>query len=110
MKKKMLRVLLAATMSMTLLAGCGGGNSGDSSTDSTTEAADAADTDEGSAAKTLKVWVPPLDDDTVNNWGGLMSEWEEENDCKVDITVVPWDKYEETYTTSCRFMASDFIL
>ena len=100
MKKKMLCVLLAATMSMTLLAGCGGGNSDDSSTDSTTEAADAADTDEGSAAKTLKVWVPPLDDDTVNNWGGLMSEWEEENDCKVDITVVPWDKYEETYTTA----------
>ena len=56
MKKKMLCVLLAATMSMTLLAGCGGGNSDDSSTDSTTEAADAADTDEIYVAGMIKIY------------------------------------------------------
>lgn len=50
--------------------------------------------------KTLEVWVPPLDDATEKNWGDLLKDWEKENDCKVNLTVIPWDKYEETYTTA----------
>lgn len=95
MKKKLLSMLLIGAMSVTLLSGCGGGGSDDGKKEDTAGAAE-----KESAEKTLEVWVPPLDDDTVNNWGGLMSDWEEENGCKVNITVVPWDKYEETYTTA----------
>ena len=86
MKKKLISALLVVSMIATLCAGCGN-NGGDSSKSD-------------SAEKTLEVWVPPLDDDTENNWGGLMGDWEEENGCKVNITVVPWEKYEETYTTA----------
>ncbi|MGN0422997.1 MAG: ABC transporter substrate-binding protein [Lachnospiraceae bacterium] len=86
MKKKLISALLVVSMIATLCAGCG--NNGEDSSES------------DSAEKTLEVWVPPLDDDTENNWGGLMGDWEEENGCKVNITVVPWEKYEETYTTA----------
>lgn len=93
MKKKLLGMLLITAMSVTLTAGCGGND--------TAKTEDKAGSGSpGSSDKTLDVWVPPLDDDTVNNWGGLMGDWEEENGCKVNITVVPWDKYEETYTTA----------
>ncbi|MDO5135824.1 MAG: sugar ABC transporter substrate-binding protein [Eubacteriales bacterium] len=51
-------------------------------------------------AKTLEVWLPPLDDDTVNSWKPLLEEWEKEKDCTVNITIVPWSNYEETYTTA----------
>ena len=83
MKKKLVSTLLAVSMVAALCAGCG--NNGEDKEESK---------ESGSAGKTLEVWVPPLDDDTVNNWGGLMGDWEKENDCTVNITVVPWEKYE----------------
>ena len=89
MKKKLVSTLLAVSMVAALCAGRG--NNGEDKEESK---------ESGSAGKTLEVWVPPLDDDTVNNWGGLMGDWEKENDCTVNITVVPWEKYEETYTTA----------
>ena len=84
MKKRLLAACLTCALAVSLLAGCGGGSS---------------ESDNG-GKETLEVWVPPLDDDTENNWGGLMTEWEEENNCEVKITIVPWDKYVETYTTA----------
>lgn len=86
MKKKVVSAMLAVTMIAALCAGCG--NNGE----------DKKKADSGE--KTLDVWVPPLDDDTVNSWGPLLTDWEKENKCKVEITVIPWDKYEETYTTA----------
>lgn len=62
--------------------------------------ATAKKSDSKSGEKTLEVWVPPLDDATEKNWGDLLKDWEKENDCKVNLTVIPWDKYEETYTTA----------
>lgn len=53
-----------------------------------------------SGAKTLKVWVPPLDDDTVNNWGKLLTDWEAANNCTVEMTIIPWEDYESSYTTA----------
>ena len=32
--------------------------------------------------------------------GDLLTDWEKENNCKVNITLVPWESYEETYTTA----------
>ena len=62
--------------------------------------ATAKKSDSKSGEKTLEVWVPPLDDATEKNWGDLLKDWEKEKDCKVNLTVIPWDKYEETYTTA----------
>ena len=87
MKKKIISVLLVAAMAVSMVAGCGSKN-------------DSKKSDSKSGEKTLKVWVPPLDDATEKNWGELLKDWEKEKDCKVNLTVIPWDKYEETYTTA----------
>lgn len=87
MKKKMVSVLLVAAMAVSMFTGCG-------------SKSDSKKSDSKSGEKTLEVWVPPLDDATEKNWGDLLKDWEKENDCKVNLTVIPWDKYEETYTTA----------
>ena len=87
MKKKIVSVLLVAAMAVSMVAGCGSKN-------------DSKKSDSKSGEKTLEVWVPPLDDATEKNWGDLLKDWEKENDCKVNLTVIPWDNYEETYTTA----------
>lgn len=87
MKKKIVSVLLVAAMAVSMIAGCG-------------SKSDSKKSDSKSGEKTLEVWVPPLDDATEKNWGDLLKDWEKEKDCKVNLTVIPWDKYEETYTTA----------
>ena len=87
MKKKIVSVLLVVAMAVSMIAGCG-------------SKSDSKKSDSKSGEKTLEVWVPPLDDATEKNWGDLLKDWEKENDCKVNLTVIPWDKYEETYTTA----------
>ena len=86
MKKKVISMLLVSAMAVTLIAGCGNNGADEKKS-------------EGDG-KTLEVWVAPLDDDTVNNWKPLLKDWEKENDCTVNVKVVPWDSYEETYTTA----------
>ena len=87
MKKKIVSVLLVAATAVSMFTGCG-------------SKSDSKKSDSKSGEKTLEVWVPPLDDATEKNWGDLLKDWEKENDCKVNLTVIPWDKYEETYTTA----------
>lgn len=87
MKKKIVSVLLVAAMAVSMFTGCG-------------SKSDSKKSDSKSGEKTLEVWVPPLDDATEKNWEDLLKDWEKENDCKVNLTVIPWDKYEETYTTA----------
>lgn len=87
MKKKIVSVLLVAAMAVSMFTGCG-------------SKSDSKKSDSKYGEKTLEVWVPPLDDATEKNWGDLLKDWEKENDCKVNLTVIPWDKYEETYTTA----------
>lgn len=87
MKKKNVSVLLVAAMAVSMFTGCG-------------SKSDSKKSDSKSGEKTLEVWVPPLDDATEKNWGDLLKDWEKEKDCKVNLTVIPWDKYEETYTTA----------
>ena len=87
MKKKIVSVLLVAAMAVSMFTGCG-------------SKSDSKKSDSKSGEKTLEVWVPPLDDATEKNWGDSLKDWEKENDCKVNLTVIPWDKYEETYTTA----------
>ena len=87
MKKRRVSVLLVAAMAVSMFTGCG-------------SKSDSKKSDSKSGEKTLEVWVPPLDDATEKNWGDLLKDWEKENDCKVNLTVIPWDKYEETYTTA----------
>ena len=75
MKKRILSMLLVVAMIATMLVGCGSSSSDDAESTS-------------SEGTTLEVWLPPLDDDTATNWGDLLTTWEEENNCTVNITVI----------------------
>mgnify|MGYP004563536573 CR=1 FL=1 len=88
MKKKLLSILLCASMVSTLAVGCGSNNSsdGDKSSDS-------------KEATTLTMWMPPLDEDTEGNFSKLLADWEEENNCKVEMEIIPWGSYEERWST-----------
>ena len=77
MKKKLVSVLLCATMVTGLLVGCG--KSGDD------------DKKSGDGEKeTITMWCPPLDDNLLENWEPLLEDFKEENNCEIDIQVQPW--------------------
>ena len=69
MKKRLLSVLLCAGLIASLAVGCGGGK------------------DAGKDGETEKNYVPLLD------------KFEEENNCELDVQIIPWDTYEEKYMT-----------
>ena len=99
MKKRILAALLATAMISTLCAGCGSKEEAPAAPEKEEAEAPAAEAD-GEYSKTLEVWLPPLDEDTVNNWGGILGDWEKEHDCKVNITLIPWQEYSSTWTTA----------
>ena len=82
MKKKLLSALLCVSMISALAAGCG-------SKDSSAEGGES----DSSEATTLTMWLPPLDDDTETNFKNLLSGWEEENNCTVEMEIIPWQNY-----------------
>lgn len=87
MKKRILAVMLAATMVGGMLAGCGsGGNASDSSTDS--QATAEADSS-GGGKVTLAVWNEPPQDDALN----MYKQCEIATGIKVDVTVIPESDY-----------------
>ena len=54
------------------------------------------------ASETLNFWFPTFAsaDGEVSDeefWTEALAPWEEENDCDVNIGIVPWDSYEEKY-------------
>ena len=89
MKKKLLSVLLCVSMISALAAGCG-------SKESTSSEENGSDSSE---ATTLTMWLPPLDEDTETNFKNLLSGWEEENNCTVEMEIIPWQSYEERWAT-----------
>lgn len=83
MKKKMISVLLCAAMVSGLLAGCGGKSE-----------------DKGKDGKEkISMWVPALDDAVEENWTPLLEKFEKENNCEIDMEVLPWENYEEKWAT-----------
>ena len=84
MKKKLLSLLLCVSMLSTLVVGCGSGDAEDTNSDE---------------PKTLTMWMPPLDADTENNFKTLLADWEAENNCTVEMEIIPWGSYEERWAT-----------
>ena len=41
-----------------------------------------------------------MDDDTENNFKPLLADFEEENNCEVKMELIPWDTYEEKWSTA----------
>ncbi|MGN1266509.1 MAG: ABC transporter substrate-binding protein [Dorea sp.] len=86
MKKKLISLLLCISMLAALVVGCG--------SNETEEAASG----EGEAT-TLTMWLPPLDEDTEGNFKTLLADWEAENNCTVEMEIIPWESYEERWST-----------
>ena len=91
MKKKLISTLLCTSMVAALAAGCGGGD-GDSE--------GGGDAKGDSDKTTLTMWLPPLDEDTENNFKPLLADFEEENNCEVKMELIPWASYEEKWSTA----------
>ncbi len=85
MKKKLLSILLCVSMIAALAVGCGSNETEEASGDG--------------EAKTLTMWLPPLDQDTEGNFKTLLADWEEENNCTVEMELIPWANYEEKWAT-----------
>ncbi len=58
-----------------------------------------SDSKGGSEETTLTMWMPPLDDDTEANFKNLLADFEEENNVNVEIELIPWESYEEKWST-----------
>ena len=92
-KKKVVACLLAATMTAGMLAGCGG-SSGSS---------DSSSSSSGGKDK-LTFWFPTFasaDGEVTDEefWNEKMDAFEKENNCEVNVEIIPWDNYEEKYLT-----------
>lgn len=84
MKKKVVSLLLCFVLAAGLMAGC----------QSKTEGKDSG------KKETLSVWLPPLDDNTEKNYVPLLDAFEKENNCEIDVQLIPWGSYEEKYLTA----------
>lgn len=87
MKKQWIAIGLCVTMITSLFTGCG------------TESKEKEVVGETSQT-TLTMWMPPLDSDTQGNFSRLLQEFEKENNCKVEMELIPWDTYSEKWNLS----------
>lgn len=85
--KRIVSVLLCLVLISSMLAACGGGGGSDSGS--------------GGKTESLDVWMPPLSEnqDDKEIWEEILKPFEEENNVKVNVEIVPWGNYEEKYLT-----------
>ena len=81
--KKIMALVLAASMAMGMLAGCGG--SGDSA-DSSSEESSSSSSDD---ALQVKIW----DANQKDGIQTICDEWTETSGKKVEVEVIDWDNY-----------------
>lgn len=103
--RKLLSILLAGLMSLSLLGGCGSKvekevqeGTGDADT-KTTDQAEAKST--GEITK-LTLWMAPFGtEESLDKevWGNILKPFEEKNNVQVTIEIIPWSNYEEKYLT-----------
>lgn len=110
--KKLIALLLALVMLLSLVA-CGTKEEAADpapETDTKTEAPkeetpkEEASKEEAPSGekKKLVVWLPPMTDgETFDQefWQEKFVPWEEENNCEIDLTMVPWGNFEEKFLT-----------
>lgn len=59
------------------------------------------------AKETLNFWFPTFasSDGEVTDvefWEEVIAPWEEENNCEVNVEIIPWDNYEEKYLSGAN--------
>lgn len=100
--KKLIAILLTLVMLLSLVA-CGAKEEAAApapGTDTKTEAP--KEEAPSGEKKKLVVWLPPLTDGEAFDlefWKEQFKPWEAENNCEVDLTMVPWGSFEEKFLT-----------
>lgn len=102
MKKRLLALVLSMVMTLGLLAGCGENSRGDGTSDGD----DLGSTPGNSispSGDTIRVWIPPYassDAELTDQafWDAQFDAFEAENNCTVEVTIVPWDGYKQEVT------------
>lgn len=79
----MIAIIMVAILS-TAIVGCS--NSGSEKKDGEKE--------------TLVVWLPPIADNDKEAWDPILKKFEEENNCEVELELIPWANYAEKYATA----------
>lgn len=101
-------VVLIMVMGL-LLSACGGSSGSDTGENKAESGAAAASQENGGEAKgtsgetrQLTLWMPPFGtEESLDKevWTNILKPFEESNNVKVSIEIVPWSNYEEKYLT-----------
>ncbi len=51
-------------------------------------------------AKELNVWLPPIGEDDAKVWQPIFEKFENKHNVKVNLQIIPWENYPETYMTA----------
>lgn len=106
--KKILTIFFAGVMVLSLVA-CGAKTA--ESTEAVEKAGDTVSAEKEADEKSndvvasgdrkkLTMWLPPRGSGAIDEqayWEELLIPWEEENNCDVEISIIPWASYEEKY-------------
>ena len=94
--RKMVIGLLVCILAVSLLAGCGG-QKGDVS-----QNPQQGEKQDSQKAKELQVWLPPFGTEDMMDqevWEDIFKKFEQENNVKITLQIVPWNNYEDKYLT-----------
>ena len=96
MRKRLLAIILGMVMILGILAGCGDSGNGDTSGGGSSSG--------DSSGQTIRVWIPPYaksDAELTDQmfWDQQFDAFEEENNCTVEVVILPWDGYKQKVTT-----------
>ncbi|MEJ8554556.1 ABC transporter substrate-binding protein [Tepidibacter sp. Z1-5] len=82
--RRIFAMALILVMTVSVLAGCGANS---------TEKAE-------EATKELTVWLPPIGENDKPVWEPILKEFEEKNNVKINLEIIPWEGYPEKYATA----------
>lgn len=97
--KKALAIVLSTFLMGTVLIGCSSNTSTSSQEGTETES---NTTNTQADPEELLLWMPPFGtEDTLDKemWASTLASFEQENNAKVEIEIIPWSNYEEKYLT-----------
>lgn len=83
--KRIIAIVMIAIMSTIFITGC--------------KSTDKSNDGNGDKEK-LVVWLPPLADNDKEAWKPILEKFESENNCEIELELIPWDNYAEKYATA----------
>lgn len=86
---KILSTIFVLIFVITAFVGCGKSES-------------SSDNKSSSKTKELTVWLPPLGSDDKTVWSPIFKKFEDKNNIKIKLELIPWQNYPEKYATAIQ--------